>query len=300
MSSGNAGFEFNFINAILPSTKPIITKNYINTQLLNALMKKLLKLFSRKEQFMIFLTSFIIAFILSFDEWGKETFDFTVGIGNLLLVLIVTIISLFIKISVQKYFSKKRGFEAEFSPWILGFIFGILLALITNGKFIFLAFGGLIFYIIEKLKLGEPRTNIDFALIGWLSILGPLTNIILAAIVKMLVFLPNSLILKIISVNFWMALYGMIPLPFIHKFKVGGEKKFGTSDGLKLLFASPLEYIIVTVVMVINAVIVVSADSVVSLLATLVCTVFIWLVYNIFYKLNITKGSGKNYKYRIE
>ena len=262
-------------------------------------MKKLLKLFSRKEQMMILLTSLVFAFILTFDEWGKETFDFVVGLGNLFLILIITAVSLFIKISVQKHFSKKRGFEAEFSPWVLGFVLGILLALITNGKFIFLAFGGLIFYIIEKLRLGEPRTNIDFALIGWLSILGPLTNIILAAIVKMLVFIPNSLILKIISVNFWMALYGMIPLPFVHKFKVGGEKKFGTSDGLKLLFASPLEYVIVLAIMIINAAIVVSADSIVSLLATLVCAVLIWIIYSLFYKINITRGSGKEYKYRI-
>ncbi|MEK6887022.1 MAG: hypothetical protein AABW88_04265 [Nanoarchaeota archaeon] len=263
-------------------------------------MKKLLELFSKKEQLMIFLTSLVIAFILTFDEWGKETFDVVIGLGNLLLVLIIAIISLFIKISVQKYFSKKRGFEAEFSPWILGFVVGILLIILTNGSFVFLAFGGLIFYIVEKLRLGEIRPGVDLALIGWISILGPLTNIILAAIVKTFTFLPNALILKVISVNFWMALYGLLPIPFIHKFKVGGEKKFGTSDGLKLLYASPLEYAIVLVIMIINMVIVVNADKTISLLTTLICAVLIYITYNLFYKLNITRRSGREYKYRIE
>lgn len=263
-------------------------------------MKKLVELFTKKEQLMILLTAFIIAFILTFDEWGKETFDLMAGLSNLLLVLIIALVSLFVKLLVQKYFSKKKGMEAEFSPWLLGFVFGILLVLITNGKFVFLAFGGLIFYIVEKLHLGEPKTNIDFALIGWLSILGPLTNIVLAAIAKIFTPLSAVLITKIIVVNLWLALYGMIPIPFIHKFKVGGEKKFGTSDGLKLLFASPIEYFLVFAVMIINSCVIVLSTNVISLLTTLISVVFIWIIYNLFYKLSIKRGSGKAYKYRVE
>lgn len=259
--------------------------------------------FSRREQIMLIIAAFVSAFILTFDEWGIETYDFSAGLNNLLIGIVIAAVSLCIKLIVQKYSSGKFGNEAEFRPWVIGFIVGLFLIFITNGRFVFLAFGGLVFSAVEKLRIGKQEQSLSPNRVGWLSVLGPLTHIFLALLAKILFSIPvfsTSLLAKIISINIWFAVYSIIPIPFVHKFKIGGEKEFGTSDGLKMLFAAPLQYAIITTLIIMNIIVISLSTALNATVMAVISFVIILLVYHLLYKQHLKRKSHNIYKYRFE
>ena len=258
-------------------------------------------MFNNKEKLMLLLTAFISAFILTFDKWGIETFDLTVGLKNILIALIIVAVSLWIKIYIQKYYSRKMGFNAEFKPWIIGFIIGVFIIFVTNGNFIFLAFGGLTFGMIEKLRMGKDKTYLSPIVMGWLSMIGPITLITIALIAKIILAnFGGDLLANIIIINIWLAAYSLVPLPFVHRFKIGSKKEFGTSDGLKLLFAAPLQYFIVTILLVIDMFVISLSTASNAFITTLITFLIIFLIYYLFYRQHLSRGVHGIYKYRFE
>jgi len=250
--------------------------------------------FISTEYLLLLLTAFVSAFILTFNEWGGNQFDFRIGFANLVFAFLIVTISIYIKLAVQKYFSKDKGYEVVFKPWVIGFLLAIIFIMVSNGSFIFLAFGGVVFYVSEKLKLG--KRNIDLKEIGWLAILGPITSLMIALIAKLVFY--GDFAAKIISINMWLALFAIIPIPFVHKFKVGGEKNFGTSDGLKFLYSSPMEYFIISILLIIDSIAIVALPNNIAVAVTIIVMLMIWAIYQFFYKQNIFRKREKAYLYR--
>src|SRR3990167_10790974 len=74
-------------------------------------------MFSKKEYLSLVISSIVLSFIFSFAEWGYEEFSASIGIRNLLLAFIISLIILLLREYIRKIISKKIGFETEVKLW---------------------------------------------------------------------------------------------------------------------------------------------------------------------------------------
>lgn len=235
-----------------------------------------MKKFSSYEYKWLVLTALLLGFVLSFTKWGTTTFNATEGIANLILAVLIVLISLFIKLSVQKYASLKVGVHAEFKPWLIGLILGVVFVFITNGAFVFLAVGTLIFKYVEHLRVGHRGNPMSFATMGRLAALGPITYIVLAMICKALSGI-SPIFAEAMSINLWMALYAVLPIPFFEKIK-----EINGSEGLLLFASSRMAYVGTLLFVLTNMFSLLYFSVPVALLVSLVLTVCGWIFYYIF------------------
>jgi Zn-dependent protease len=251
--------------------------------------------FSKQEWTSLGLTFLVVSFILSFTRWGTTTFDAAFGIKNLIGIFLVVSFSMLVKLYVQKYYARKSGYATEFKPWMSGLLLGFVAVFATNGKIIFLALGALAFVVIEKANIGSHYTEVGYAKMGWLSMLGVVTNIVIALLAKMITTISSHQILTdLVVVNLWLALFAMIPIPYLD-----GFKRTGTSDGLKLLYAAPLEYFISVALLALSmyAILFLSVKN--ALYVMIGSLVLMYLTYYLFYKQNLYVPKTKKTRHYL-
>ncbi len=128
----------------------------------------------------------------------------------------------------HRYVATKLGYPARFIMWKEGLIFAILLAMLTNGRFVFAAPGAV--YIF-----GHPRLREN----GMISLAGPLANLFVAYLFYLLAFLysptslPYVLLLSVAKVNAFIGFFNML--------------RIFPLDGSKILPWSPLAYFLVMI-----------------------------------------------------
>ena len=76
--------------------------------------------FSRQEISGLVAAVLITAFIFSFRDWGKESFEFLTGLTNLFIMLIIASLSFLFRLSCQKVYALGQGYRAEFKVWWTG------------------------------------------------------------------------------------------------------------------------------------------------------------------------------------
>ncbi len=263
-------------------------------------MLKLKNIINSKESSLMLITVFLAGFILTFNKWGVDAFNFAAGAKNLVLAVIVLLISLLIKLIVQKYAAERADFKVEFKPWLLGLMIGVILVFISNGALIFLAFGGLMFNINEMLKR-HPKIVFSPTLMGWISMFGPATHVVIAFLTKILSSLnglQGEVLTQFVTINLWLAAYSILPIPFIHKFKIGSIKEFGTSDGLKLMTAAPVQYVVCLLLIFTDIYAIILLTAVNALTVILLSFLVMFVMYYFFYKQNLTYRVHGEYKYR--
>ena len=107
----------------------------------------------------------------------------------------------------HRFVANRLGYPARFVMWKEGLIFAVLLAILTNGRFVFAAPGAV--YIF-----GHPRERDN----AYISLAGPLTNLLLAYLFFFLALLfsyPRSLFLILLSlakVNAFIGFFNMMPI----------------------------------------------------------------------------------------
>ena len=238
---------------------------------------------SKKEVKKIILVAFIAAFVLTFDEWGIESFDLIFGLRNLMLVFIFTIIIYFCHAIAQKltaeyfdhgvefdiYSITKRINEVRRSITIpLGPIITLLFTIATQGK-LFLLILNTFNELPDKVsRLGRKWTNIKEFEIAQIALSGPLSQIILLMVFKILSPISDVFYQGIYTVS-TIAIFNMLPIP-----KIDGIKIF---SGSRTLYITSLIFIILFVLLVFN--ISVIQTFIISLILSLISG----LVY--FYKL---------------
>lgn len=248
--------------------------------------------FDSKEVSALALTVLVLSFILSFSKWGAAEFDLFAGLKNLLITAVVVAISLIIKITVQKYASAKSGFDARFKPWMVGLILGIICIFLSNGKFYFLAAGSVVFALIETARIGAQDKGLSYGRIAWISALGPITSIILALIVRILSnsFL-NEILLNAVTINLLIAVYSILPLPFIEGFNLTTLKKTGSSDGFNLMYHYPIEYIVVALMTLGTGAAIWLMPLKYALYSVIAYILLFYFVYMLFYRQNLPQDK---------
>ncbi|MDP2750848.1 MAG: hypothetical protein Q8O89_08515 [Nanoarchaeota archaeon] len=171
------------------------------------------------------ITCFLIAFMLSFREWGGEQFDAALGFKNLAITLLLVVIALGIHVGVQIFTGMWIGFKIEYKIWTTGLLIGLVITVVSKGRLFFLAPGGIFLHHLATHRLGYFRYGINLWAQSMIVIWSLVATVIIATISKGLFSLTGSpLIYKFMMINLWLAIFTLLPLPPL--------------DGSRLLFAS--------------------------------------------------------------
>ena len=142
--------------------------------------------------------------------------SFTVGLGFILHE------------TAHRYFARKYGCLAKFKLWPAGLGLALILAFMSGGRLIFAAPGAV--YIIPGSRGITPREY------GIISISGIIMNLLLAAtilFISVLGILPWSIGSFGATINFWLAVFNLLP--------------FGQLDGAKVISWNWKIWILVTI-----------------------------------------------------
>ena len=222
------------------------------------------------------IATLVVAFIISFDEWGPgNTFDVGVGLFNFFNAILIVALSFLIHISIQRIWSLGTGYILEWRMWGFGLLFGVIIAFLTAplGKIFWVILpGGFLVHHIAGHRLGWFRYDINYWAVGLIAVTGPVASIALAAIFKALsgaIF--SSLIQKVIAFNIAYAIYSMIPIP-----PLDGSRSF---YGSRMLYAFSFSGIIAAAILL-NLNISVWLAAILSF----VIAVVLWVMYYIFFE----------------
>ena len=121
----------------------------------------------------------------------------------------------------HKFVAQKYGLWAEFRAWPAGLLMAIGLALFSRGGFIFAAPGAVMISPYHKNRDGYHVHMLKPEDSGKISIVGSVTNVILAVIFSLLAIATSFQIFNISAqVNAWLALFNMIPVSLLDGAKV--------------------------------------------------------------------------------
>jgi len=147
------------------------------------------------------------------------------NISNLILSLPIALLAVgtgfILHELAHREMAKHYGFHSEFRAWYPGLLIAIGLAVVTMGQFIFAAPGATYFFTREVTR----KQN------GIISLAGPLTNIIIGIILLIVSgAIADAWIGKMFMyaalVNFWFALFNLIPIYPLDGSKVIAWKPF--------------------------------------------------------------------------
>jgi Zn-dependent protease len=184
--------------------------------------------FNTNEKLWLIASVALLAFIAGFNDPSK-VFSFSGWFGNFFLCLIAVAVAIFVHESVRRIMGLEQGFRVEFKPFMYGLIAGLVLAFMSYGKLIFLAYGGIQFHMMESHRLGYFRYRTSMFVLGRVSALACLANLFVAILFKMMTFLPDAFVHKMVLINVLFAITNLLPIPPL--------------DGVSLLFASRMIYL---------------------------------------------------------
>lgn len=201
--------------------------------------------FTREDLSGMIPTLLVTTLIFGFDD-GRESFNAFYWLSNFLMVLFIVALALFFKVTAQKAYALKEGYNANFKPWWGGLFFALFLAIVTKGKVPLVFFGYLeVVYMIRQ-RLGEFRPGFTQRFNAYFNIWGPLAGLILAILFAIgLNFFPQSRFFYMGMIfNLIFAVCATLPLP-----NTDGLFVF---YGMKLLYFANLLMVIAALVLLLT------------------------------------------------
>ena len=184
--------------------------------------------FDRQELNGIVVSILLLGLIVGFND-GRPVFELGHWVFNFINSIIIVTLAVLVHHTAQRLLGIYMGFRVQHRLWFYGLAIGLFLAVLTNGAVIFIGSSAIMLTVLERHRLGYFRDGLSYWANGWISLVGPLANILMALILKFMVFLPNNaLIEKAIVVNIALAISQMLPIPHL--------------DGANVFFASRLVY----------------------------------------------------------
>ncbi len=172
-------------------------------------------------------------FIITFNSWGADTFNATIGLRNLLIGSALCAIALLIHHVAQRLVALKQDSTATQEVWWNGLIIVIELAFITRGTVPFLAATGTYNKDLRLHRLGHYRYKGGTVILMMTSVAGPIANVVSAIIaLALLSYNAQWAILKdFATISLLMAAENMLPIPPL--------------DGTRVFFVSRMTFAIV-------------------------------------------------------
>jgi len=75
----------------------------------------------------IIIAILVIAFIISFKEWGKTSFDVAAGLYNLFNAVLIVALSILIHDFGQRIWGLAIGYRIEYKMWTFGLIAALII-----------------------------------------------------------------------------------------------------------------------------------------------------------------------------
>jgi hypothetical protein len=177
-------------------------------------VKKYFK-FSNKEWLQILVTTLVSAFILSFTDWGVKTFDISIGFMNLFNTFLIVFLVLLVQESVHRLVALLAGYKVEYKLWWPGLVIGFVVIFFSNGALKLLAPGGIVVSHLAIHRIGKFRYGPNYNTIGWIAMTGPLSNIFMGIVFKILSGVaPNApLFTEAANICVLFAIFNMLPIP---------------------------------------------------------------------------------------
>lgn len=173
--------------------------------------------FSPEEIKSIIVTVFFLGFMFSFREWGSgASFNVRQGVLNWVNSGLVVLLALLVYISFQRIMAIKKGYKIEYRMWFWGLLAGVIITFVSSGYLPLAFLGTVIIYHLEGHRLGSWRYGLNYKDLGVISMMGPLSLIILALIFKIISFASGSVLVdKMVLVCAILACTNMLPIPWI-------------------------------------------------------------------------------------
>lgn len=227
--------------------------------------------FSETELRAMGISVLVMAFIFSSAKGGpQDTFVVSYWVQHFLLAVFIAALALLVRQTIQRVVGLSIGFRVEYRLWLYGILIGLVIAVISKGAIWFLAPGGILVYHMAGHRLGSFRYGLNYWPLGMTGLAGPLANITLALVFKILLIAApgNTVLLDALKFNLFYAVFSMLPIPPL--------------DGSHLFFASRLTYIFSFFAMVAGASAMYFLGVFVSLLIALAVGVLCWFSYYLF------------------
>ena len=223
--------------------------------------------FENNEISSIVIGAIVIAFIVSFRDWGIDKFDPYMGISSLLKAFVFSIVMLLIYISIKKLFALNIGINIKYKISLYGLIAALILCIITNGYLWILIVGIVDFFYIKGARLGFFRYGPNVMNLASISLIGQFSLLFISIILKIFSYaFPGALKLMYIALAF--SVTNMLPIP-----------KF---DGMNVFYASRLLYVFSFVSIIAFALLLSFTGIWYSIFFGLIIGLIIWWVYMAF------------------
>lgn len=133
--------------------------------------------FSHKEISQFLFTAILAGFYFSFNDWGGETFDYVVGIGNFFVAIFAVILILGSVILAQKLVAMMFGYTVQYMMSWFGLLLGFFITGFSNGFIPFFLPGACRYELVKTARLGKYRSffnNNELFLVTSMSVVVPL------------------------------------------------------------------------------------------------------------------------------
>ncbi|MCW1296409.1 MAG: site-2 protease family protein [Candidatus Parvarchaeota archaeon] len=171
---------------------------------------------SKQELRDIIISVLVLGFVFSYNRW--ETIS--IGIRNFFIAVFVIGIAFLAHELAHRYVARKYECKAEYVIWPAGLLLAVVLTILSGGNFIFAAPGFVMISTAYATRLGFRYVNLSREEVGKIALSGPITGIFLAMLFKLLQPLSKEIFTYAISINLWLAIFNLLPIPPLDGSKV--------------------------------------------------------------------------------
>ena len=240
-------------------------------------IKKFYKFTSQELKSML-IAILALGFVISFNDWGTDSFNFGEGIFNLFNAILIVGLSLLVNDAGKRIWSLAMGYRMEFKFWSYGIAISLLAAFISKGSIWLIVPGTFMIHHLAGHRLGFFRYGVNYFAQSLVVFGGFLFTLMLIILLKILnAIVPNPVLQKAIIFNIIFLITNILPLPMF--------------DGGKMYYGSRMTYMF-TAPALISAAILMMIDVPVflSIVLSLLIAVVLWVVYYISFERTVFTG----------
>ncbi len=196
--------------------------------------------FSQKETMAIIGAIFLMGLTYSFNNWGDQSFNLSIGVFNLVSALLISAIAILVHVGAQRAYSLSIGLKMEFKLWLPGLIAALILMIVSRGYIFFFALIGAHFAHMPGHRLGHFRYGLNREDMARVSFIGIVASLILASIFAIIRSgASNSFTESGVIICAALAVFMALPLPPLPGFHIfaGNRIMFALTFAFALIYS---------------------------------------------------------------